>query len=24
PPYPGWPDRPPGEAVSCSAIEPTA
>ncbi|WP_444308838.1 hypothetical protein, partial [Mycobacterium marinum] len=22
--YPGWPDRPPGEAVSCSAIEPTA
>ncbi|MDC8985149.1 RecB family exonuclease [Mycobacterium marinum] len=24
PPYPGWPDRPPAEAVSCSAIEPTA
>ncbi|WP_439951878.1 hypothetical protein, partial [Mycobacterium pseudoshottsii] len=22
--YPGWPDRPPAEAVSCSAIEPTA
>ncbi|BBX59204.1 hypothetical protein MSHO_45490 [Mycobacterium shottsii] len=23
PPYPGWPDRLPAEAVSCSAIEPT-